>query len=143
MVPRDRPHRLEAPHQTSTRQRRQHVVHRLMRHLTEVATRGTDEEVRVGVRMLVHRPQHRYSSTRNPQTGLAQSGFEIQHCRHTRSLAYVLDQIKNELSRVAGRSVRPGGRGHRAIEAPGSVCALQHHQGARADGDRGTGLPLL
>jgi hypothetical protein len=58
LVARHGSRRLDAPHQTRGRQRSQHVVHGLVGHRTESRTHDTDDRVRIGVRMIVYRPQH-------------------------------------------------------------------------------------
>src|SRR5664280_2584109 len=82
LVARHGARRLDAPHQARRSQRTQHVVHRLMGHLTEILTHDTDERVRVGMRMLVHRSQHRHPGTRHTQRSPAQQLLNIRSCGH-------------------------------------------------------------
>ena len=55
----------------------QHVVDGLRRHLSEILAHATDDRVRVGVRMLVHRSQHRYPRTRDTQRSPTQHALKF------------------------------------------------------------------
>lgn len=78
LVARNGARRLETPHQTRGSQRAQHVVDGLVGHLTEILTHDTDDRVRVGVRMVVHRGQHRYPRARHAESNPAQHALEVR-----------------------------------------------------------------
>ena len=82
LVARHGARRVDAPHQARVGQRPQHVVHGLLGHLAEVLAHDTDDRVRVGVRMVVHRGQHRHPRTRDAQGGPAQHALEFRRPRH-------------------------------------------------------------
>lgn len=58
-------------------QREQHVVHRLIGHLTEILTHDPDERVRVRMRMGVYGGKHRKSRTRHAHRRSAQRALDI------------------------------------------------------------------
>ena len=58
--------RLDAPHEPGGGQRTQDVVDRLMGDLAEVRTDHADDRVRVGVRAVVHRREHRHPRPGHP-----------------------------------------------------------------------------
>ena len=82
LIPRQVARRLKPPDQTRRGQRPQHVVHGLLGDLTEVGTHDTEDRLRVGVRMLVHRGQHRYPRTRDPQRDCAQYPLQVRRRWH-------------------------------------------------------------
>ena len=68
LVARHGPPRLDASQQTRSGQCSQHVVDSLVGNLTEILTHDTNDRVRVGMRMVVHRGQHRNPRTRHTQS---------------------------------------------------------------------------
>ena len=97
-------------------QRAQHVVHGLVGHRGELATHGADDRVGVGVRMRVHRGQHRQPRTGDAEVRPAQHALEVRgpwpRCA---SLLHLLECIKNP-GRGDPRRGRRGG-------APRAPCA--------------------
>ena len=65
------------PHQARGGQRPQHVVDGLVGHVAEIRADRADDRVGVGVRMVVHRGQHRDPRTRDAQGGPAQHALEV------------------------------------------------------------------
>jgi hypothetical protein len=45
---------------------------------------GTDERVRIGMRMIVHRSQHRHPWPGDAQTGVTEHLLDPQRCSHVR-----------------------------------------------------------
>ena len=82
LVARDGARRLDAPHQAGVGERPQHVVDGLLRDLAEFLAHEADDRVRVGVRMVVHRGEHRDPRTRDAQGGPAQHALEFRDRRH-------------------------------------------------------------
>jgi hypothetical protein len=54
-----------------------------MGHLTEIRTHDTDDRIRVGVRLVMHRGQHGHPRTRHPQSNPAQHALEVRRRSHT------------------------------------------------------------
>ena len=77
-VARNGARRLDARDQTRSSQRPQYVVDGPVEHLAENLTRNTEDRVRVVVRMLAHRGQHRHPGTRHTQINLPQQLLNIQ-----------------------------------------------------------------
>jgi hypothetical protein len=110
-------HRLETPHQTRSSQRAQHVVDRLVGDLAEVLTHDTDDRIRVGVRMVVHRAQHRYPRTRHTQSSPAQHALEVRSCWHAPKLAPFLESIKSRRRTRLQQNNNSAARHPRALRA--------------------------
>ena len=84
LVARHRARRLDAPQQTGGGQGAKHVVHGLMGHLAEILPDDADDRVRVGVRMIVHRGQHRHPRPRHPQSRPTQHALEVGRAGHAK-----------------------------------------------------------
>jgi len=69
---------VDLPHHTRGSEYSQHVVHGLLGHHPEILTHETDDRARIGVRMLVHRGQHRYPRTRDAQRSAAQHALKFR-----------------------------------------------------------------
>ena len=80
------------PHEARAGQRSQHVVDGLLRHVAEILADEADDRLRVGVRMLVHRGQHRDPRTRDAQGGPAQHALEVGGRRHGPSVPQIWNQ---------------------------------------------------
>ena len=72
----------------------QHVVDGLLGHLAELGAHDADDRLRVGVRMLVHRGQHRDARTRDAQGGPAQHPLEFRDRRHASSVPQILETFQ-------------------------------------------------
>ena len=77
LVPCDRPGGLDAPDEAGTGQGAQHVVDRLVRHACEVLADELDDRLGVGVRLRVHRGQHREPGAGDPEVGSPQRVLEV------------------------------------------------------------------
>ncbi len=108
LVARHGARRLDPPHQTRGSQRAQHVVDGLVGHLTEILAHDTDDRVRIGVRMVVHRGQHRYPRTRHTESNPAQHALEVRSRWHAPKRAAVpgINQESGVGPRLHGRSGR-------------------------------------
>jgi hypothetical protein len=100
--------RPDAPHRTRGAQRAQ-VVDGLVRHLTEILPRDTDDRVRVGVRMVLHPGQHRCPRRAHTQSNPAQP-LEDRHRRHAPKSGPFLESIKKQASDALATEQRFRGR---------------------------------
>jgi serine phosphatase RsbU (regulator of sigma subunit) len=72
LVASHRARRLDAPSQAGGRERTQHVVDRLVRHVADLLTGAADDRVGVGVRVVVQHLQHGHAGAGDPEAGVAQ-----------------------------------------------------------------------
>src|SRR4051812_28887706 len=94
LVPRDRTRGLDAADETYVGEGAQHVVDGLVRHVA-VRAGGLPDRVGVGVRVVVHRPEHREPRARHAEGGAAQHRCELRLGRHAWSLVPFLERIKS------------------------------------------------
>ena len=94
LVARHGARRADASHQTRRRQSAEHVVDGLLGHLAEILTYDSDDRIRVGMRMVVHRGQHRNPRARHAQGGPAQYALEFCGRRHTPEYATILESVQ-------------------------------------------------
>jgi hypothetical protein len=87
LVPCDRVRGLDASHQSGFGQSAENVVHGLVGDVGELAAGGADDRVRVGVRLGVHRIEHRDPGPGDAQARLTQRLLEIGSDGHTTSLS--------------------------------------------------------
>ena len=78
----DRSGRLDLAQQAGVGERPQPVVDGLMRYLAEVLAHGLDDQVGIGMRVLVDRGQYGHPGPRHAQVGPAQLVLEFHGCRH-------------------------------------------------------------
>ncbi len=141
--------RPDAPHRTRGAQRAQ-VVDGLVRRLTEILPRETDDRVRVGVRMVLHPGQHRCPRRAHTQSNPAQP-LEDRHRRHAPKSGPFLESIKKQASDALATEQRfRGRRSHAgpaaAPPAPGVIRVADGSGGSRtpasATGSAGLGSRL-
>ena len=119
---------LDAPQQARRGERPQDVVDGLVGHRAEIGPDETDDRVRVEVRVVVHRRQHRETGTRHAQTGLAHLALEVGGRGHGRQCGPVSGINQDFVAIGRCRTAGPGGR---AQEAGRDPVGLDGTAGAR------------
>ena len=112
LVARHRAGGLDAPHQPGGGQRAQHVVDGLVRDLAEIRAHDADDRVGVGVRMVVHRGQHRDPRAGHAQGGAAQQLLDSDVVGTLRVWVHDLEPVKSTGSRPR-RGLSPADPGRR------------------------------
>jgi hypothetical protein len=114
----DQAGRLDPPDETRRGEGMKHVIHGLPGHIGQGATHGTENRLGVGVRMRMHRLQHRDPWTGYPKTGHTQPLRVVRHRGHRNNICTFLDSVNSSGRPSVGR---PLGRVERPVEGAGSL----------------------
>lgn len=82
LIPRHQTVRLNPPYQSGFGERTQYVIHGLVRHLGKFVAHGTNNRVRVRMRVRVYGAKHRQPRPSHPERGPPQQPLQLLNRRH-------------------------------------------------------------
>ena len=104
LVAGDRAGRLNPPYQAAARQRSQHVIDRLPRHLGQAGAHGAEKSFGVGMGTGVHRFQHREPRARHAKVSCTELIRVIRRGSHGTNIVPFLESVKSSQRCVADRA---------------------------------------